>query len=219
MVDRAEHEIGGALQRRAFRGDAGRRARLAEKRPSACANLSRPSLRSVRNAVPGVTSLSPSFNPRRKGPRPLNSLPRHCVPIVDAMIGHAAQHGVADICGPAVLDVAADRIAAARIADQCHARRAGPALQFPDRLAELAALVFGRGAIFLRHGIVGARQRIGEIDREHAVARNPVGFHPPQCRDPERRVVAIAMHEQDRRNFGRRRGCGRCLRQGGPSRS
>ena len=173
---------------------------LPTKRPSACAYLSMPSLRRVRNAVPGVTSLSPSFSPRRNGPRPLNSLPRPVVPIKDAMIGNAAQHGVADIGAAAILDVAADRIAAARIADQSHARRAGAAFQFLDGLAEFAALVFGRGFVRLGLGIVGARQGIGEIDREHAVARNPVRFHPPQRGHPQRRVVAIAMHEQDRRN-------------------
>src|SRR4029077_8049168 len=43
------------------------------------------------------------------------------VPIIDAVIGYAAQYGLADICGPAILDVVADRIAPARIANQCHA--------------------------------------------------------------------------------------------------
>jgi hypothetical protein len=31
MIDRAKHEIGGALERRTFHGDAGRRARLADE--------------------------------------------------------------------------------------------------------------------------------------------------------------------------------------------
>ena len=122
---------------------------LPTKRPSACAYLSMPSLRKVRNAVPGVTSLSPSFSPRRNGPRPLNSLPRPSSQSIDAVVGNAAQHGVADIGAAAVLDVVADRIAAARIADQRHARRAGAALQFLDGLAEFAALVLGRGAVRL----------------------------------------------------------------------
>src|SRR6202790_2029586 len=116
---------------------------LPTKRPSASAYLSIPSLRSVRNAVPGVTSLSPSFKPRRKGPRPLNSLPKAFFPIKDAMVGHAAQHGVTDIAGAAALDIAANAIAAARIADQSHARRAAAALQFLDGLANFTALVLG----------------------------------------------------------------------------
>src|SRR5436305_64804 len=43
------------------------------------------------------------------------------VPRKDAVVGYPAQHGMADVRGPAILDVAADRIAAARIADQRHA--------------------------------------------------------------------------------------------------
>ncbi len=52
-----------------------------------------------------------------------------------AMIGGAAEDGVADIADAAVLDDAANRIAAARAADQCHAGRAGAALQFRQMAA------------------------------------------------------------------------------------
>jgi hypothetical protein len=95
------------------------------------------------------------------------------------MVGHAAQHPVADISGSTTLDVAADRIAAARIADESHARRAGAALQFLDGVAEFAALIFSRGPVRLRLRIVGSSQGVGKINREHAVSRNPVRFHPP----------------------------------------
>ena len=129
------------------------------------------------------------------------------------MVGNAAQHRVADIGAATVLDVAADRIAAARIADQRDPRRTGAALQFLDRLAQLAALVFGRGTACLFHLVVGARQRIGEIDGEHPVARHAVRFHSPKRRDPERRMVAIAMNEQNRRHLARGRRRRRGLRE------
>jgi hypothetical protein len=131
------------------------------------------------------------------------------VPIVDAVVGHPAQHGVTDIGAASILDEVANRVAAARIADQRDARRAGAAFQCLDRLAEFAALIVGGGFVRLRFGIVGSRQRIGEIDREHPLARNAVGFHPPHRRHPQRGVVTIAVHEQDRRDIGggrRRRG-------------
>jgi hypothetical protein len=85
--------------------------------------------------------------------------------------------------------------------------------QLLDGLAKLAALIFGGGFVRLRLGIVRARQGIGEVDREHAVAWNPVGFHPPQGRDPQRRMVAIAVYEENRRNFRGGRGARRRLRQ------
>jgi hypothetical protein len=102
---------------------------------------------------------------------------------------------VTDIGAAAILDKPADRIAAARIADQGDTRRAGAAFQFLDGFPEFAALVFDRGFVRLGLGIVGARQGVGEIEREQAVARNPVRLHPPQRGEPQRRVVAIAMHE------------------------
>ena len=74
-----------------------------------------------------------------------------------------------------------------------------------------AALVFGRGTVRLLDPVVGARQRIGEIDRKHPLAGHAIGFHPPHRGDPQRRVVAIAVHEQDRWRFGRSGGSGRSL--------
>src|SRR6185312_7540961 len=46
------------------------------------------------------------------------------IPSEHPVIGHAAQDGVAHVAGAAPLDVAADRITAARIANQGDARRA-----------------------------------------------------------------------------------------------
>ena len=152
--------------------------------------------------------------PAQEWPAAVEFAVQAAVPIIDAMVGDAAQHGVADVPSPAALDVAADRITAARIADERHAWGAGAAFQFLDGLAEFAALVLGRGLVRFRLGIVGARQGIGEIDRKHTVARNPVGFHPPHRGDPQRCMVAIAMNEKDRRNFHSARGGSRCLRKG-----
>src|SRR5204862_1559638 len=121
-------------------------------------------------------------------------------PVIDAVVGNAAQDGVADIGSPAIFDVAANRVAAPRIANQSHARGAGVAFQLLDSLAEFSALVFARGFVWLRLGVVGTCQWICKIDRKHAVARNSVGFHSPERSHPHRCVVAIAVYEQNRRN-------------------
>src|SRR5205814_8412505 len=89
------------------------------------------------------------------------------VPHIDAVVGNAAQHGVADGAATTVLDIIADRIAAARIANQRDPCRTRAALRFLDGVCELAALVFGRRAAGLLDLVVGARQGIGEIDRKH----------------------------------------------------
>src|SRR5205085_11233546 len=100
----------------------------------------------------------------------------------------------------AIFALAANRVAAARIANQSHARGTGAAFQLLGRLAELSALVFARGFVWLRLGIVRTRQWIRKIDRKHALARNSVGFHSPERRHPQRCVVAVAVREQNRRN-------------------
>ena len=203
MVERAEHEIGRALQRRSVERHAGRRARLADEAAIG--------LRKFVDAVAAQSEkrrawryLALAFvQAAQERAAAIELAGETIVPIIDAMVGNAAQHRVADIGAAAILDVIADRIAAARTADQRDARRAGAALQFLDGLAELAALVFGRGTVCLLHLVIGARQRIGEIDREHPLTRHAVRFHSPERRDPERRMVAIAMDEQNRRNVGR----------------
>ena len=214
VVDGAEHQVGGALERRTIRGDAGRRARLADEAAIglgvfvdavAAQCQERGAWRHLAVAL---------VQPAQERTAAVELTAGQIVPIEDAMVGNAAQHGVADIGAAAVLDIAANRIAAARIADQRDACRPGAAFQFLDGLAEFAALVLGRGPVGLRHRIVGSRQRIGEIDRQHPVARNPVRFHPPQRGDPQRGVIAIAMHEQNGRNLRRRGGGGRRLREG-----
>jgi hypothetical protein len=129
-------------------------------------------------------------------------------PGVDAVIGHAAQHRMADVGGAAVPDVAAHGVATPRIGHQGDARSPGAALQLGNGLAEFAALLRGGGTVRLLHGVVAPRQRVGEIDRHQAVARHAVGFHAPELRHPERGVIAVAMHEQDRRHVGRGSGGG-----------
>ena len=165
MIERAEHEIGRALQRRPVRCHAGRRARLADEAAIG-----------LRKFVVAVAAQSEERRARRHLALALVQAAQErtaavelavqtVVPIIDAMVGNAAQHGMADIGAAAILDVIADRIAAARIADEGDPRRAGAALQFLDGLAKFAALVFGRGTVWLFDLVIGARQRIGEIDR------------------------------------------------------
>src|SRR5262249_8945136 len=117
------------------------------------------------------------------------------VPHKHPVVGCATQHGMADLRRSAILDVVADRIAAARTADQCDARSSGPAFQCGDRLRKLAALVFARRALVLRDRVVAARKGIGEIDREHALARDCVRFHAPDRSDPEGGMITIAVDE------------------------
>src|SRR4051794_6164543 len=124
------------------------------------------------------------------------------------MVRNAAQYGVADVGSPTILDVASNRVAAARISDQSHARAAGAPFQFLYGLAEFASLVFARRSVRLRLGVVSPRQRIGKVDCDHALARHPVRLHPPCGGDPQRRVVAIAMDEQNGRNLSRDRSGG-----------
>src|SRR5205085_9080554 len=157
MIDRTEHEIGGALQRRAFRGDPGRYARLAKD-----ATIG------LRIFVQAVAAKRQERDPRcdlalafvqsaQERTTAVELIAEIIVPRKDAVVGYAAQHGMADVRGPAILDVAADRIAAARIANQRDARRPGAASQFLDRFAKLAALIFSGGFVGLRLAIVAAR--------------------------------------------------------------
>ncbi len=213
MVDRAEHQIGCALQRRSLCRDAGGRAGLADKtaiglREFVHAIAAQRQERDARRHLAFAL-----IEPAQERTATIVLAAEIVVPIKDAVVGRAAQHGVADVRNPAVLDIIANAIAAARTANESHARRAGAALQFLDGVSELAALVLRRGFVRLRLGIVGSRQGIGEIDREHPLARDPVRFHPPQRRDPQGRVVAMAMGEQDRRNFAGARGGRWCLRK------
>ena len=179
MIERAEHEIGRALQRRSVRRHPGRRARLADEAPVG-----------LRKFVVAVAAQGEERRARRHLALALVQAAQEraaavelaaetVVPIIDAVVWDAAQHRVADIGAAAILDVIADRIAAARITDEGDARRAGAALQFLDGLAELAALVFGRGTVWLFHLVIGARQGIGEIDRQHSLAWHAVRFHAP----------------------------------------
>ena len=214
MIDGAEHEIGRALQCWAFCRHAGRRARLANKAAVGlrifveAVAAQRQERRARRHLVFALVETA------QERAAAVELAAESLIPIIDAMVRNAAQHRMTDIGAAAAPDIATDRIAAARIADQRDPRRTGAALQLLDGLSEFAALVLGRGTIGLLHLVVGARQRIGEIDREHPIARHAVGFHPPHRGDPERRMVAIAMHEKNRRHIRRARRGRRRLRQG-----
>ena len=210
MIDGPQHQIGRALQRRTIRGNAGRRARLADK---AAVGLSVfvhavAAQRQERGAINDLALAC--IEPAQERTAAVEFVAEVFIPIIDAMIGNTAQHGMAHVSSAAVLDIKADRIAAARIANQGDARGARACFQFLDGVCEFTALVLGRGAIFLLDLVVGPRQGIGEVDRKHPLARHAVRFHPPHRGDPQRRMVAIAVHEQDRRDLAgpRRRGLG-----------
>src|SRR5439155_9361067 len=146
MIERAEHEVGRALQRRAVRCHAGRAARLADKPPVGLRIFvdTVAAQREERRARRHLALALVQATQERAAAVELAAKP--LVPFIDAMVGNAAQHRVADIGAAAIPDVIADRIAAARIADERDALRAGATLQFLEGLAELTALVFGRGA-------------------------------------------------------------------------
>jgi hypothetical protein len=105
---------------------------------------------------------------------------------------------VADLCGAAALDQVADRIAAARASDQGDARCPGARQHAVDGSLELAPLILRRRAAGLRDGIVGARQRIGEVEGMEAIGRITIRLEAPQGRDPEGGMIAVAVDEDDR---------------------
>src|SRR5512138_760555 len=118
MIERAEHEIGRALQRRPFRGHAGRRARLADKAPVG-----------LRIFVDAVAAQGEERRARRhlalafvqaaqERTAAVELAAWTIVPIIDAVVWDTAQHGMANVGAAAIFDVVADRIAAARIADE-----------------------------------------------------------------------------------------------------
>src|SRR3954447_20472986 len=118
MVDRAEYEIGRTLQRRSLRRDARRHAGLADKATVG-----------LREFVVAVAAQSEERRARRhlalalvqatqERSATVEFAARTIVPVIDAVVRDAAQHRVADVGAAAILDVIADRIAAARIADQ-----------------------------------------------------------------------------------------------------
>ena len=115
----------------------------------------------------------------------------------DAMIGRAAEHRLGD-ARRIGCDVAARRIAAARQRDDRDFCRAGLGFDAVDERGQFAQLVLRRGTVGLSDGIVVARLRVGEIDREQTVSRIAVALEPPDRRLPDPGRIAVAMHEHDR---------------------
>ena len=152
--------------------------------------------------MPAVTSLSPAFKPAQERTAAVEFVAEVFIPIKDAVIGHSAQHGMADIGAAAVLDVDADRIAAARIADQRHARCAGAA--FKSLMASASSRRWSSVEERLACSTLSSVRASGSVKLIANIRSRgtPFEFHPPQRGDPQRRVVAIAMHEQDRRDVG-----------------
>src|SRR5260370_5944142 len=118
----------------------------------------------------------------------------------DAVVGRATEHGMAAIFGAAaIVEVAADGIAAARRADQRHLAPARRLHDLRHEGSELLHLVIGRRPERLRLGIVAPRVGVGEIDGEDLIALVAVGLETPDVVDPERARIAVAVHEHDRR--------------------
>src|SRR5690606_38989055 len=69
-----------------------------------------------------------------------------------------------------------------------------------DLLRQMTQLLFSGRAAGLRLRVVVARFRVREIDRVQPIARPAVRFEAPERRRPDRRVVAVAVHEDDRRS-------------------
>ena len=179
VIELAEHEVGRAAQGGALGGDPGRRAGFADETAVglrvfvvAVAAQGEEARAGHDVALAGIQAPQK----RRAGVELVAGIE---FPIEHALVGHAAKHGMADVLRPAIPNVVADRIAAARARDQRHARRSAA---LPHRVhggRELAQLVGGRGAPGLRLGVVSARQRVREVERQQTVARKAVGFASP----------------------------------------
>jgi len=123
------------------------------------------------------------------------------------MIGNAAQHGVADIRSPAVFGVARESNCrrvncpqAATRARRCGASKSLMASPSSRRWSSVEDR-FGCATV----SSVRASGSV-KLMANRRFAGDAVGFHSPQRRHPQRRLLAIAMKEQDRRNL---RGAGR----------
>ena len=94
----------------------------------------------------------------------------------------------------AILDVIADRASRRAVADQGDARPRRYGAAVPDGLTVLGAGLRSKDRLALLHLVIGARQRIGEIDRRHSLARLRRSIPcAPYCGDPERSMIATAV--------------------------
>src|SRR5689334_23081010 len=118
MVERAEHEIGRTFQRGAIERYSRRRAGLADEAPvGLCIFINavaaqREKCRARRHFALALVQAA------QERAATVELATETFIPFIDAMVGNAAQYGVADVGAAAIPDVIADRIAAARIADQ-----------------------------------------------------------------------------------------------------
>jgi hypothetical protein len=81
----------------------------------------------------------------------------------------------------------------------------GGAAHFLDPGGERRALLRRRRAVRLRLGVVAAREWIGKIHGVQELRRVAIRLEAPQHGGPQRRAVAIAVHEQHRGQVAARR--------------
>ena len=74
-------------------------------------------------------------------------------------------------------------------------RSVRPLLYELDRSRQFAKLILRRGPVRLRGAVIIPRHRIGEVDGMQPIAGIAVALKAPKGREPDRRLIAVAMHE------------------------
>ena len=197
MINFSQQNIGRALQRRPIGGDIGGRAGKADETPVRLRIEIKTVAAQRQERHVGRHLAGARIEPRQERAAAVIFAARQRIDGEHAMIGRTAKHRVADVFRMS-RDIAARRIAAARQRDDGDLARAGLRFHIVDESSELAQLVLGGGAVGLRLRIVVARLRVSEVDREQTIARIIIALEAPEDCLPDRRRVAVAMHEDDR---------------------
>ncbi len=205
VIDPGDDDVLRALQRRTVEADVGGHAALAD--PDAVGlrvlvvaiGADRHPADARRDLVAVATLRRVEPAQERPGAVELAAEPGRLVD-EHAVVRHAAEHhGRDQRPAAAVGDVVADRIAAARVADQHDLAGARGRQRLAHRRGEPGHRLRCRRSAGLLAAVVVAGERVGDLDRAHPVARPAVRFEAPERRRPEGGGVAVAGHEHDRR--------------------
>ena len=205
MVHAREHDVARTAQRGTVEADAGRRAGLADPHTVGLSVLvvvvrtQREPAHAGRDlvAVRALGRIELGEKGRARRELVLLQVARE---VPDAVGRVAAQHHMAHLRGAAaVLHVVADRVAAARIADEDDLGRTRLAQDGIDPPGQEGHRLGGRAAAGLGDGVFVARQGHGLVEGEQPLARPAVGFEAPHGGLPQRGGVAVAVHEDDGR--------------------